>query len=480
MSPATPIEPAPSAAAPRTRLPEPEPFAGAGCAQRGSGIARLARASIEAERVRPACRRCWWRPTGSPRPSRRACTAAGASAPATPSGSIRPFVDRRRGKPHRLAASRPRSDRAYRARHGVGGGADRLPVARRVAQHGLALGREPSRKSGSVPNCCCSRWRRCCSAAASRCGCIGGPARVCAAGTAPRSAVAQPSPPEGGDGLPDPAPLPAPRSRVVLIGDFLSPLPISEPAVGALAALPVQRPPAADARPGRDAAALSAAACASRAWNGEAEALVPRVEGIRDAYAEALAAQLQGLAALCTAAGWGFGIHRTDHRPRRHCSRCGWRWTRSIWPCADDLRRPLAAAGARRCLPLLWWLLRATPPAPRAQNFPAIRLLAGLRPREETPARTPWWLLALRVCRSSPHHHRPGRPGAGRGWPAAPGATGPVLLVIDDGLGRRPRLVRPPAAAADAVLDLAESEPQRDVRAAGHRAIRGGWFTEAH
>ncbi len=49
-------------------------------------------------------------------------------------------------------------------------------------------------------------------------------------------------------------------------------------------------------------------------------------------------------------------------------------------------------------LPVLWWLLRATPPAPRAQSFPAIRLLAGLRPKEETPARTPWWLLALRLA----------------------------------------------------------------------------------
>src|SRR5579862_9005541 len=48
-------------------------------------------------------------------------------------------------------------------------------------------------------------------------------------------------------------------------------------------------------------------------------------------------------------------------------------------------------------LPLLWWLLRVTPPAPLSENFPAIRLLLGLQAREETPARTPWWLLALRL-----------------------------------------------------------------------------------
>ena len=41
----------------------------------------------------------------------------------------------------------------------------------------------------------------------------------------------------------------------------------------------------------------------------------------------------------------------------------------------------LALAG----LPLLWWLLRVTPPAPRSETFPAIRLLLGLHATEETP-----------------------------------------------------------------------------------------------
>src|SRR5439155_24153757 len=54
----------------------------------------------------------------------------------------------------------------------------------------------------------------------------------------------------------------------------------------------------------------------------------------------------------------------------------------------------LAALAA---LPVIWWLLRVTPPAPRRIAFPAIRLLLGLTPREETPARTPWWLILLRT-----------------------------------------------------------------------------------
>jgi len=48
-------------------------------------------------------------------------------------------------------------------------------------------------------------------------------------------------------------------------------------------------------------------------------------------------------------------------------------------------------------LPVIWLLLRVTPPAPRRLNFPAIRILHMLTPREETPARTPWWLVLLRL-----------------------------------------------------------------------------------
>ncbi len=48
-------------------------------------------------------------------------------------------------------------------------------------------------------------------------------------------------------------------------------------------------------------------------------------------------------------------------------------------------------------LPIIWWLLRAIPPSPRHERFPAIRLLLGLRETEQSPEHTPWWLLALRL-----------------------------------------------------------------------------------
>ncbi|HEX2580989.1 MAG TPA: DUF4159 domain-containing protein [Dongiaceae bacterium] len=48
-------------------------------------------------------------------------------------------------------------------------------------------------------------------------------------------------------------------------------------------------------------------------------------------------------------------------------------------------------------LPVLWWLLRIMPPAPRKVPFPAISLLLGLKPKEESAFRSPWWLLLLRL-----------------------------------------------------------------------------------
>ena len=55
----------------------------------------------------------------------------------------------------------------------------------------------------------------------------------------------------------------------------------------------------------------------------------------------------------------------------------------------------LAAAAA---LPLVWLLLRLTPPAVKQIDFPAIRLLFDLTPTQRTTAHTPPWLLILRIA----------------------------------------------------------------------------------
>ncbi len=82
-------------------------------------------------------------------------------------------------------------------------------------------------------------------------------------------------------------------------------------------------------------------------------------------------------------------------------------------------------------LPLLWWLLRVTPPAPRRETFPAIRLLLGLHATEETPARTPWWLLLLRLAAAALVVVALARPVLDSTGSMSGG--GPVLLVIDNG-----------------------------------------------
>lgn len=48
-------------------------------------------------------------------------------------------------------------------------------------------------------------------------------------------------------------------------------------------------------------------------------------------------------------------------------------------------------------LPVLWYLLRAVPPAPIRRRFPGVALLLGLTDDDVESDKTPWWLLALRT-----------------------------------------------------------------------------------
>ena len=104
-------------------------------------------------------------------------------------------------------------------------------------------------------------------------------------------------------------------------------------------------------------------------------------------------------------------------------------------------------------LPLLWWLLRVTPPAPRYVEFPAIRLLLGLQTREETPARTPWWLLLLRLLIATLVILALAHPILNPGTQLL--NRGTLLLIIDDGWAAAPGWQKRVAAVSD-VLDEAE------------------------
>jgi len=52
-----------------------------------------------------------------------------------------------------------------------------------------------------------------------------------------------------------------------------------------------------------------------RGLEKDGDVLIPRTESVRDAYAQRLKAQQDGLAEICATAGFGFGVHHTDRTP---------------------------------------------------------------------------------------------------------------------------------------------------------------------
>src|SRR6266849_1656033 len=123
-------------------------------------------------------------------------------------------------------------------------------------------------------------------------------------------------------------------------------------------------------------------------------------------------------------------------------------------------------------LPALWWLLRLIPPRPRQIAFPPTRLLFDIAPREETPARTPWWLTLLRLALAALMIFAV----AGPLWnPPLATATkaAPIALLLDDAWGAaatwdiRLRTADELIARAEAdgrgVAIVPLSEPGRDI-----------------
>jgi hypothetical protein len=94
---------------------------------------------------------------------------------------------------------------------------------------------------------------------------------------------------------------------------------------------------------------------------------------------------------------------------------------------------PLALT-ALALLPALWLILRVTPPRPRRIDFPPLKIMADLIAKRETPAHTPWWLLALRMAVAALAIIAVAGPVWNPPRDAAP-SQGPVLLLIDNGFG---------------------------------------------
>ena len=100
----------------------------------------------------------------------------------------------------------------------------------------------------------------------------------------------------------------------------------------------------------------------------------------------------------------------------------------SLGPLAFAAPWALAALAA---LPAIWWLLRLTPPAPLRVVFPPLRILAQLTASEETSAKSPPWLIFLRLALAAALILGLSGPVMNASQPLR--GSGPLLVVVDDG-----------------------------------------------
>lgn len=82
-------------------------------------------------------------------------------------------------------------------------------------------------------------------------------------------------------------------------------------------------------------------------------------------------------------------------------------------------------------LPVLWFLLRVTPPAPRLIVFPAAHFMFGLDAQKQVPSKTPWPILLLRILAAALIILALARPVLNPG--DAVSGNGPVRIVMDNG-----------------------------------------------
>lgn len=87
---------------------------------------------------------------------------------------------------------------------------------------------------------------------------------------------------------------------------------------------------------------------------------------------------------------------------------------------------------ALAALPLIWWLLKLTPPRPKTEVFPPLRILAGVLKRDETPSKSPWWLTLLRMMLAALVIFALADPVLNP-RNASLSTAGPLVLVVDNG-----------------------------------------------
>ena len=161
-------------------------------------------------------------------------------------------------------------------------------------------------------------------------------------------------------------------------------------------------------------------------------------------------------------------------------------------------------------LPIIWWILRVTPPAPKKMTFPPLQILQDVLTEEETPNSTPLWLLIFRllmvallaIALAEPFMSRPDTETArplvlviDNGWDAAPNWSDiledaenriiearrsnlNVMVVATQGAQNEPAFV--PAQDALRFVKTLNPEPlPSDRDAAAETLVKGGHFRRA-
>jgi uncharacterized protein (DUF58 family) len=117
----------------------------------------------------------------------------------------------------------------------------------------------------------------------------------------------------GGGNLPLFEPLPR-YAQLVLVGDLLAPLDEIRAVLGRFAASGLKGHLLQVLDPAEETLPFSGRV-RFEGMEREAPLLISRVETVRERYVERLARHREGLAAAARAAGWTFGVHRTDRPP---------------------------------------------------------------------------------------------------------------------------------------------------------------------
>nr|WP_210345384.1 DUF4159 domain-containing protein [Jiella flava] len=92
---------------------------------------------------------------------------------------------------------------------------------------------------------------------------------------------------------------------------------------------------------------------------------------------------------------------------------------------------PFVLAGLL-ALPVIWWLLKLTPPRPQVEAFPPLRILQRVLKTEETPSKSPWWLTLLRLLLAALVIFALAAPTLNPRETVISG-SGPVALLVDNG-----------------------------------------------